>query len=350
MAHPLPGGAASVRDPTPEEGSCPSCSSMPPAASLTRHAPGLPSGRPPRNKGIRYPPTHRPSRRSSAVMRTAGESVHGRRLRGLVVVFARAGCGSPRGSVSLKATSTGAAGRCSSATARAASGARSGWTARDGNSFALARGARRDAGRSAVLRRQRPTAGGRGRPAARARAAAARSRGQSAATLRASSAATRPCRRDGPGGRAADRDPAAARARRSRCHVGLLQGIDNAEVVSTVHSRRAPYDAGQQLLLSVLLLLDHFGCSCSRNATARNGASGVSVWASARRPRQASATAAHSLPLSDPLQALGGRRRCQSSVMTTLPLARPCSTYASASRVWSNGNVLSMSGRRWPAS
>ena len=45
-----------------------------------------------------------------------------------------------------------------------------------------------------------------------------------------------------------------------------------------------------------------------------------------------------------------GRRRCQSSVMTTLPLARPCSTYASASRVWSNGNVLSMSGRRWPAS
>ncbi len=45
-----------------------------------------------------------------------------------------------------------------------------------------------------------------------------------------------------------------------------------------------------------------------------------------RRPRRSSATAAHSLPLSDPLQALGGRRCCQSSVMTTLPLARPCST------------------------
>jgi hypothetical protein len=41
---------------------------------------------------------------------------------------------------------------------------------------------------------------------------------------------------------------------------------------------------------------------------------------------------------------------CQSSVMTTLPLARPCSTYASASRVWSKGNVLSMTGRSWPAS
>jgi hypothetical protein len=68
------------------------------------------------------------------------------------------------------------------------------------------------------------------------------------------------------------------------------------------------------------------------------------------RPGQASATAADSIPLSGPLQGLGGRRRCQSSVMTTLPVARPCSTYASASSVWSNGNVLSMSGRSWPAS
>ena len=50
------------------------------------------------------------------------------------------------------------------------------------------------------------------------------------------------------------------------------------------------------------------------------------------------------------LRALGGRRRGQSSVMMTLPLAWPCSTYASASRVWSNGNVLPMNGRRWPAS
>jgi hypothetical protein len=70
----------------------------------------------------------------------------------------------------------------------------------------------------------------------------------------------------------------------------------------------------------------------------------------ARRTRQACATAADSLPRSDRLQALGGRGRCQSNVMTTLPLARPCSTYARASRVWSNGNVVSMTGRRWPVS
>jgi hypothetical protein len=50
------------------------------------------------------------------------------------------------------------------------------------------------------------------------------------------------------------------------------------------------------------------------------------------------------------LDVTGGVHGCQSSVMTTLPLAWPCSTYASASRVWSNGNVLSMTGRRWPAS
>ena len=79
-------------------------------------------------------------------------------------------------------------------------------------------------------------------------------------------------------------------------------------------------------------------------------AASASPWTIAPVAKTGVCDAAHSLPLSDPLQALGGRRRCQSSVMTTLPLARPCSTYASASRVWSNGNVLSMSGRRWPAS
>jgi hypothetical protein len=51
-----------------------------------------------------------------------------------------------------------------------------------------------------------------------------------------------------------------------------------------------------------------------------------------------------------PVAGVGGRWCCQSCVMMTLPLARPCSTYAIASRAWSNGNVWSMSGRRWPAS
>src|SRR5215213_8353087 len=54
---------------TPEEGSCPSCCSMPPAA-------------------VADPPT---IEEIVAVMRRAGDSVLGRRLRGLIVVLWRAG-------------------------------------------------------------------------------------------------------------------------------------------------------------------------------------------------------------------------------------------------------------------
>jgi site-specific recombinase XerD len=49
--------------------------------------PGFHTGRPPRNKGLRYPadpPT-------VTVMQIAGDTLHGRRLRGLVVVLWRAG-------------------------------------------------------------------------------------------------------------------------------------------------------------------------------------------------------------------------------------------------------------------
>jgi integrase len=41
-------------------------------------------------------------------------------------------------------------------------------------------------------------------------------------------------------GRAADRHPTTTRAQQSRHHVDYLQGIDNAEIIDTVHSRHAP--------------------------------------------------------------------------------------------------------------
>ena len=63
----------------------------------------------------------------------------------------------------------------------------------------------------------------------------------------------------------------------------------------------------------------------------------------------ASAAAAYFATTTTKSDVTGGVQGCQSSVMTTLPLARPCSTYASASSVWSNGNASSMTGRRWPA-
>jgi site-specific recombinase XerC len=53
--------------------------------------PGFHAGRPPRNKGRRYPADPPTVTEIVAVMREAGDDLHGRRLRGLIVVLWRAG-------------------------------------------------------------------------------------------------------------------------------------------------------------------------------------------------------------------------------------------------------------------
>jgi integrase len=53
--------------------------------------PGYHAGRPPRNKGIRYPADPPRVEEIIAVMRKAGPGVSGARLRGLIVVLWRAG-------------------------------------------------------------------------------------------------------------------------------------------------------------------------------------------------------------------------------------------------------------------
>ena len=53
--------------------------------------PGFHAGRPPRNKGLRYPADPPSVEEIVAVMRIAGASVPSRRLRGLIVVLWRAG-------------------------------------------------------------------------------------------------------------------------------------------------------------------------------------------------------------------------------------------------------------------
>jgi site-specific recombinase XerD len=53
--------------------------------------PGFHAGRPPRNKGLRYPPEPPTVEEIIAVMRAAGDDAHGRRLRGLIVILWRAG-------------------------------------------------------------------------------------------------------------------------------------------------------------------------------------------------------------------------------------------------------------------
>lgn len=53
--------------------------------------PGYHAGRPPRNKGLRYPADPPRVEEIVAVMRQAGNGVHGARIRGLIVVLWRAG-------------------------------------------------------------------------------------------------------------------------------------------------------------------------------------------------------------------------------------------------------------------
>ena len=53
--------------------------------------PGFHTGRPPRNKDMGYPPDPPTVEEIVAVMRTAGDTLHGQRLRGLIVVLWRAG-------------------------------------------------------------------------------------------------------------------------------------------------------------------------------------------------------------------------------------------------------------------
>jgi site-specific recombinase XerD len=53
--------------------------------------PGFHAGRPPRNKGLRYPADPPKVEEIIAVMRAAGDGAHGRRLRGLIVILWRAG-------------------------------------------------------------------------------------------------------------------------------------------------------------------------------------------------------------------------------------------------------------------
>jgi site-specific recombinase XerD len=71
--------------------------------------PGYHQGRPPRNKGLQYPPDPPTVEEIIAVMRAAGETPDGLRLRGLIVVLWRAGL---RISEALALTESDLAGFC----------------------------------------------------------------------------------------------------------------------------------------------------------------------------------------------------------------------------------------------
>jgi hypothetical protein len=144
--------------------------------------PGFHAGRPPRNKGLRYPADPPKVEEIIAVMRAAGDSAHGRRLRGLIVILWRAGLRAP----------------------------------------ALARATTRTPDRPAVLRHQRPEPWPTLGDCDRTRAAPShRDHGRCAPPLRATPAPPRPRRGDGARGRAADRHPTPTRPQQPRHHLRL---------------------------------------------------------------------------------------------------------------------------------
>src|SRR5215212_6142359 len=96
--------------------------------------PGFHRGRPPRNKGLRYPADPPAVEEIVAVMRVAGSTAQGLRTRALIVVLWRAG---PRISEALALSESDlnrARGAFSSVAAREASGGRSAWIGGRGSS------------------------------------------------------------------------------------------------------------------------------------------------------------------------------------------------------------------------
>jgi hypothetical protein len=184
--------------------------------------PGFHAGRAPGNKGLCYPADPPKVEEIIAVMRTAGDCPHGRRLRGLIVIMWRAGL---RIQEALALTQGDLDQRRGSLLVRRGKGGRrqgSAWTHGDGNSSSPGLTYVACSRSAPSLRHQRHHTRpplvigcGTGGPAAHG------GRSRSAAPLRAAPAPTRPRRRDGSRGRTADRHPAPTRTQRPRHHIRL---------------------------------------------------------------------------------------------------------------------------------
>jgi hypothetical protein len=94
--------------------------------------PGFHAGHAPGNKGLRYPADPPKVEEIIAVMRSAGDGTHGRRLRGLIVIMWRAGLRIQQALALAEGDSIDAAVRSWSGAARADAVARSAWTRGDG--------------------------------------------------------------------------------------------------------------------------------------------------------------------------------------------------------------------------
>ena len=214
--------------------------------------PGYHAGRPPRNKGLRYPADLPTVEEIIAVMRQTADDRHGFKLRALIVVLWRGGLRFRKRSRSASATWTPRAGRCWCATARAAGAARSGWTPGVGSSFdrGLPPASSCRSGRCSASWTGRPAGGpGQARTCASSSAGSPPKRGSGAVSRRTSYATPTPSNSPAKG-------VALNVIQRQLGHANLgttsiyLQGIDTEEIIATVHARRAPMmsaTAGLQL-------------------------------------------------------------------------------------------------------
>jgi hypothetical protein len=213
--------------------------------------PGYHAGRPPRNKGMRYPADPPTVEEIVAVMRRAADDRHGWRLRAMIVVLWRPGCASKRRSRSPSPSLTRGADRFWFVMEREGGDARSAWTSGAGSTCApgSARGPNFRSGRCSASSTA-PPAGDRGQ----APRSAPSSAGWPLTGVR---------RRFAPHQLRHAHALELAREgvplniiQRQLGHANLgttsiyLQGIDPEEIIATVHTRRAPMmsaSAGLQL-------------------------------------------------------------------------------------------------------
>jgi hypothetical protein len=204
--------------------------------------PGFHAGRPPRNKGLRYPADPPKVEEIIAVMRAASEDAHGRRLRRLIVILWRAGLRIEEALALAEGDLDQRRGALSSSAARAGGAARSAWMLGAGRSRSPGSscGSSCLLGRCSVSSRGRPAAG-RGRaPPPEQSWRQDRRPGRRPAALCAPPAPTHPCRRARTRGRATDRDPTPTGLQQRRHHVRLPAGHRQRQIIETVHARRQP--------------------------------------------------------------------------------------------------------------
>ena len=203
--------------------------------------PGYLAGRPPRNKGLRYPPDPPTVEEIVAVMRQAGDGIHGARLRALIVLLWRAALRINEALTLTKHDLGPGPDRYWSATARAAAPRGRHGPGGAGTSSGLGWSSAYDAGRTAAVRDRgcdpRAALGERRRPRA---VAARRLQGRSAQAVRAHQL------RHAHAVELAHEGVPLNVIQRQLGHTNLgvtsiyLQGIDNARIIATVHPRKSP--------------------------------------------------------------------------------------------------------------